>query len=463
MGKGSQAGRLSRAARRLWRALGSTRLAAILLAALLLATLLASLFPQMPASPAARDPWLAAVSLRYRAATSLLHSLGLFQVYLSAWYRTLLAFLLLNLLACTLQRLPRLWRSLARTPDVRHAEAFYEGFSRRSQCPASSLANGLLAAQSILARHRYHSRVERDEKGTRACLYAEQHRWAQAGTLLSHIAALVLALAVLARPVLGWQESGIVLAPGQVYEIGHGHAFAVRAGDLEIDFHPGGEPRDYRAPLAVLEDGEALVRTVGINRPLTHQGVAFHLQSYGPAARLATPQGEVDLAFTGSQDRATTLPGTDLTLQVAYLPQDEALFVVAFAGDGSFAGSGQVVDGQEIEIQGTPVTFHLGHYTVWQVSHDPTVSLAAGAGLLMLAGIAVSLWLPRRRLWLRADRQGLRMVGAGDFGAGFEALGAALARACEAEEAGRAQEVGQAQEAGQAQGAAGEPEEQAGD
>ena len=62
----------------LWRGLGSTRLAAVLLAAVLLTSLLASLFPQVPVNPAAHEPWLAAVALRYGDATSLFRALGLF-------------------------------------------------------------------------------------------------------------------------------------------------------------------------------------------------------------------------------------------------------------------------------------------------------------------------------------------------------------------------------------------------
>jgi hypothetical protein len=79
MGKASQA--LHNLLPSLWRALGSTRLALILLTLLLLTSLLASLLPQMPADSATREPWLAAVELRYRATTDLLHTLGLFDAY----------------------------------------------------------------------------------------------------------------------------------------------------------------------------------------------------------------------------------------------------------------------------------------------------------------------------------------------------------------------------------------------
>jgi len=71
-------GTATRPLHNLWRALGSTRLAAILLAAALLASSLASLFPQMPADPAAYELWPAALArglddteFAYRAAAHL--------------------------------------------------------------------------------------------------------------------------------------------------------------------------------------------------------------------------------------------------------------------------------------------------------------------------------------------------------------------------------------------------------
>jgi len=101
----------------LWRILGSTRLAAILLAILLFALLLASLFPQMPVDLAARQSWLTAVALRYHGATAVLRALRFFDVFHSAWFLALLAALLLNGFLCTIQRLPRIWKSLTQAPE----------------------------------------------------------------------------------------------------------------------------------------------------------------------------------------------------------------------------------------------------------------------------------------------------------------------------------------------------------
>jgi cytochrome c biogenesis protein len=413
---------ISQWTRRLWRLLGSSRLTLILMAALLLASLLSSLFPQMPASSAARAPWLSAVTLRYGSMTPILHALGLFDAYHSAWYLALLAILALNTIACTLQRLPRLWRSLTMPPRVARPGAFYQGFAHQSEWPVSSRQAGLAKVQETLPRRRYRLYMEQDEGATCAHVYAERGRWAEAGTLLTHLSALALVLAVIARPALGWQVSSVTLLPGQTHTVDVSPPLDVRAGTLQIDHHPDGQPRDYRVPLAVVDSVPAITRTVRINHPLNHRGLAFHLQGYGPAARVMTPGEVFDLALSGGKAQEVELREAGLVLRVAPQQEKGAIFVEALSAEGTPLGSGIVADGQQVSAGTLPITFELGRYTVWQVSRDPTFALAVAAASLMLAGTVVSLWVPQRRLWLRVDEGTVQMVGAGDLDGEFEAL-----------------------------------------
>jgi ResB-like family len=279
-------GTIARWLRSVWHLLGSTRLAAILLAALLFAALLASLFPQMPAEPAAQESWLAAAALRYGQATGLLHALGFFDVYHAPWFLALLAALLFNLFTCTIQRLPRLWRG-----------------------------------------------------------HAERRLWVQAGTLVSHMAAMLLLVTVVARPALGWQENGVILPPGQVYSVGHGRAFAVQAGSLAVDRYPDGQPRDYQVPLTILAGTSPVVtQVVRLNHPLTFRGVTFHLQSYGPAGQYTVWQVSHDPTFGLATGLAgLLLAGTVISLwvpQQRFRPQAEGqkagMAATAVSGDSGF-------------------------------------------------------------------------------------------------------------------------------
>ncbi len=445
MGKASQA--LHNLLPSLWRALGSTRVALILLTLLLLTSLLASLLPQMPADPTTRDPWLATAELRYRTATDLFHTLGLFDAYHTPWYLALLAALMVNGVLCTLQRLPRLWRSLTQPPIISRPDAFYQGSVHRAEWPIDSPELGLSVAQRTLQRRRYRTHLEQEQVTGRTYVYAERCRWTETGTLLSHLALLLLLMVLLARPALAWQQQGWLLFPDRTQPLNQAPDLAVQAGRLVIDCHPGGQPRQYRVPLTILVDGEPLTtQTVSLNHPLTVRGIAFHLQSYGPAVQLATPEGSFDLAFTNSQAQEINLPQAGITLRVAYQPagdlQDDAaagpaddvelgsIFVEAMAAGGELLGSGVVPTGQQVVVQGIPLTFTLANYTDWQISHDPTFGLVITAAALLLTGMLVSLWLPRRRLWLRLSDGTMVLVGpasATDWNPLAKEIGAILA------------------------------------
>jgi cytochrome c biogenesis protein ResB len=400
-----------------------------------LACAFGSLFPRVPDDPAAREAWPTAVELRYGRA-GLLRALGLFDVYRAPWFLALLAALLLNTLVCTLQRLPSIWRSLERAPAVVQPDGFYSAPSRSVEWAVPSQQDGVSAVRKALERRRYHVGTEHSDG--KAYIYAERGRWARGSTLISHSAALLLILAMAARPALSWQETGVVLLPGQTHPIGHGNDLNVRAGPLIVPRSPGGHPRDVRALLAVVAGGiTQATRSVRVNHSFSVRGLAFHLQSYGPAARVQAPEGTRNLAFADDQAQEVVLPSAGLTLRVAYRPQAEGtqeavLSVEALDADGDLLGSGVVPDGEPVEIRGTPIAFQLSSYAVWQISRDPTFVPAVTMGALLLVAAAASLWVPYRRLWLQVDVRRARMVGVCDVD--VKTLAGELARAREAQE-----------------------------
>ncbi|HSR35032.1 MAG TPA: cytochrome c biogenesis protein ResB [Anaerolineae bacterium] len=435
-------GNRTQALRNLWWTLGSTRLTTVLLASLLLASLLASLFPQMPIEVAAQQPWLAAARLRYGQATDLLHALGLFDAYHASWFLTILAALLLNTLVCTIQRLPRLWRSLRRAPLITQPTEFYQGFAHRAEWLNPTAEDSLPALKQTLSRCHYKTHLEWSKTEGCACLYAERGRWGQASTLVSHLAALLLVTAVLARPALGWQETAVALVPGLAYTPAREPDLTVQAGHLTVERHPDGQARNYAVPLTIEVGGSPAVNQIaGINHPLTFRGLAFHLQSYGPAVQVTTPNQTYNLAFTEGPAQEVALDEAGITLRITYQPEiipesdlnGNRIFVEATTADGILLGSGTVPDGDEIAVQGVPITFRMSQYTTWQISHDPTWGPAIGAASLLLVALTVSLWVPYRRLWLRMEGTSLQMVGSGQFNGSFDEISEAIATACQLE------------------------------
>ncbi len=419
---------------RLWRFLGSTRVAVVLLVAVVLGALVGTLFPQLTpgtaADPAASTRWLTAVQEKYGLLFGLYRALGLFDVYRSPWFLVLIAALVLNTVVCTIDRLRVLWRAVTTRPRIEQDESFYERMPNHVSLTVASMEQGERALRWVLGRRRYHVLAERQDGVT--YLFAERNRLARLATLVTHTSLVLLLFGFLWSGWGGWRERAVALGPGQVYDVGHGQSFAVRSDGLEIERYPNGQPSDYRAHLVILEKGAEVKRkTVRVNDPLTYRGVSFYLYSYGPAGRVratdaegqpvplqaeagqeGTP-GEVTLNFAGEGDgQEIVVPSLDLVMRLVFYYQGPSLFVQATrSGEARPFGAGSIRGGDSLKVGDVTFEFALDRYIVLQVVHDPGFKWVILAGFLVMGGLIFSFYFPHKRLWARVTADELRLAG----------------------------------------------------
>src|SRR5205814_7026889 len=106
----------------------------------------------------------------------------LYDLFHSWWFTALLLSLALNLVACSLERLPRIWY-LVRYPERRLDHVV--GLRLRVTATASALSADAVAES--LRRHRY--RVQSPEPGM---LFAERGRYARFGVWVVHLSLLLI-------------------------------------------------------------------------------------------------------------------------------------------------------------------------------------------------------------------------------------------------------------------------------
>ena len=429
---------------RLWRFLSSTKLAVVLLIAVLLGALVGTLFPQLnsdaAADPAAVARWLTTAQEKYGLLFGLYRALGLFDVYHSPWFLALIAALVLNTVACTVDRLRVLWRAVTARPTVEQADTFYERMPNRASLVVASMGQGEEALGRILGRRHYRVVAERQAGVT--YLFAERNRLARLATLVTHTSLVLLVLGTLWSGWGGWRERAVALGPDQVYDVDHGQSFAVRSEGLEIERYPNGQPSDYRAHLAVLEKGAEVIRkTVRVNDPLTYRGVSFYLYSYGPAGRVRAidaqgqpvplqiesgqevTSGEVTLNFSGEgAGQEIGVPSQDLTMRLVFYYQGPSVFVQAIRkGETRPFGAGSVRGGDSLRVGDVTFQFTLDRYIVLQVVHDPGFKWVILAGFLVVGGVVTSFYFPHKRLWARVTSSELWLAGRAERDAvGFE-------------------------------------------
>lgn len=434
----------------IWGICVSTRVALLLILTIALACLAGALIAQAPSemlrSPDAMRTWVERVRPRYGVLTDLFQLVGLFGVFQTAWFRALLGLLTVNIVLCSVNRLPAIWHQVFGRPVWPRDGLFERGEPRQ----VVTLVGQTTEAATLLARRALrrggYRLVERpaDDPAQRH-LYADRFRLMRFGTLLTHSAlVLVLAAAVAGGPLGFFEESGFAVPVGSTREVGHNTGLAVSVEDYADEYYPDGRPRDYRSELVLYDQGrEVAHQTVRVNEPLVYQGVRFHQSYYGQAAVVAVKDQNgtalyhdaVALTWKANDGVRSVgyfdLPGTDLHIYLIGTAGQEdtairsgELMVEAYRGRASVPTyRSTLTQRQPATVGDLEFTFEReAPFTGLRVVRDPSATLIWLAGTLLVLGLAMTFYFPHRKLWLRSrvvpGGAEVTLVGAGKAMAG---------------------------------------------
>jgi len=444
---------LERAGRALWQVitlgglLTSVRFAVLQIVLVALGAVVGIVFPQLPGIAARSPSDFAEQMERIRARvepalgrplTDVVERLGFFGVFSAGWFSFLLVLLLASIVVCTLDRTPALWRG-TREDRVVQPDLFYD--------PAlpgrAAIAGGLTASDVRAALRRAGFGVREEPAGGAAYLHGDRNRRTKLATLLTHagLVGFLVAAAVTSR--LGF-ETGLLLPVGQaipVGSIGSEGLVSVKNVAFEAPRDETGRFTDFTTELVVYRDGRAVARkTIRVNDPLEAAGYTFHQNFFGPAVDLVIRDraggllwsGPVplDRSFDGRPSGELVVPGRDVILQLVMYGSDrrDPLFVSAvrpagMSPDGStayedlfsgFASAGDVAEPSAVDFSVRVDGF--GAYSGVIVTRDPGAGIVWVSFLLLIAGLSITFYLPRRRVWARLDPAtgDLRLVGRAD-------------------------------------------------
>lgn len=342
-----------------WRAVSSMRLALWLLFGVLLCIALATLLPQMPPglSDAARTEWIALASRRLGGLYPVLSSSGLLDVYYSPAFGFLVSILLLNTTACTLDR--------ART----------------------------------LTHQAYRGHL------------------APLGSLITHIAVILLVLSVATSQSSSWEHTTAPVAEGQTYTIEDRPGWTVRNDGLRLLFDEQQRVVDYSARASLLHNGQTVRQgEIKPNAPLRISRLGAWMMSYEPGVAVQvrdrqeqallvqhaggqSASGQMTVTF-GSGQAAFTVPGAHLELLISS-PQSVLAdrgfdLTVRRLSTGELLLSKEALLGTETDVAGLLVTLETSPYAIYRVKHDPAAPALLITALALVLGTSLSLFAAKR-------------------------------------------------------------------
>jgi cytochrome c biogenesis protein len=399
-------------------------------------------------SASAYDEQMALIHARYDGligpdGVALLERLQVFRVFSSWWFSAGLVVLLISIVACTLNRMPRLWRQV-RDVRVVQPEPFFD-----PMLPDRVAIGGLDAdaVRTVLRRHRF--RVREAQADGIAYIYGDRHQYTKLATLFTHLGLILFLVAAAVTSRFGF-EAPLVVAAGEtstVQPIGTPGLLVVKNLGFEAPIGPDGGFADFTTDLAVFQDGRQIARkTIRVNDPLSVAGFTFHQNGFGPAPEIDIRDAAGALLFSGGVSMTDAVaglpfatmgvPGRDVGLEM-YLDRaadgTTALLVQPYRvtgtnPDGSPAvaslyplaiAPGEVGGSPDIDF--TVALRSVGAYTLLIAKQDPGQGIVWLAFGTLLTGLLITFYLPRRRVWARLTAAGdLRIVGRADRYVDFE-------------------------------------------
>jgi cytochrome c biogenesis protein len=396
------------------------------------------------------------------AVVDVLERLNVFNVFSSWWFSLALVVLLVSIIACTIDRTPRLWRDVS---DIRvvQPDAYFD-----PRLPNRALTDGVPLPDVRSALGRAHFRLREAQVDGVSYVYGDRNRYTRLATLLTHLGLVLFLVAAAVTTKLGF-ERGLAVAIGDtqtVQAIGTPDLLVVKNYDFEAPGLDSGQASDFTTDLGVFQNGREIARkTVRVNDPLSVAGFTFHQNGFGPAPDLLVADaagrplwsGPVPLTETVGDIPvgSLTVPGRSAGLQLfldrAASGSAELIvlpYVAAPAADANAADGGVATGvplglgvGQTAAISGLDVSVTLrqvSEYTVLIAKQDPGQGLVWLAFGSLLAGLLITFYLPRRRIWARLSADGrLALVARADryvdlereFGSVLDDLVAARQRA----------------------------------
>ncbi|MDF1578682.1 MAG: cytochrome c biogenesis protein ResB [Desulfobulbales bacterium] len=208
-------------------------------------------------------------------------------MYNSWWFVSLLVLFSINLIVCTIDRFPNIWRLVTMDNlalDIGRILKMPRHQTFHSDLPAAEVA---LAVEGMSTAWKF-DKADRDGA---ILLAAQKGPWTRLGVIAVHLSILVIFIGAIIGSLLGFKGSVMIREGGsakQIYLYDAGNTpvpldFEVRCDRFELQRYDTGTPKAYISDLVVIDGGqEILKKTITVNDPLKYKGLTFYQSSYQP-------------------------------------------------------------------------------------------------------------------------------------------------------------------------------------
>ena len=419
---------------KVWDFFCSLKLTLFLLISLALTSIIGTILPQGTLPP----EYVAQIS---PTKLQIYSKLGFFDMYHSWWFITLLYVFSLNLVSCSIKRLPHVFKFISE-PALVLGEGVRNSFSLKKEISFSgSIEKGKERLSEFLGKE-FSSPVITEHNGEYH-LFAQKTAWCRLGVYVVHFSILVIFIGAIIGSLFGYKGFVTIVEGSSVnyFEARNGQrlplGFDLLCEKFNVEFYATGAPKEFRSTLTVLENGKPVpgysqVKVI-VNEPLTYKGITFYQSSYGQASEGSEHYFTVTPRNGGTPEKITAREGTAValkdgtTFKLLEATQEVRQFAPGFSGPAARIEVTRKGEAPQVFIsfknypdvnaqRGDALIFgyegtNAKQYTGLQVANDPGVWVVWLGCALMVIGISVAFFMSHKRIWVVVSKGHARMYG----------------------------------------------------
>jgi cytochrome c biogenesis protein len=422
---------------RVWRLFSSVSLAVVVFMIISLTSIIGTIIEQQAAPE--RNIKLLTKFFGDSAAPSVyrvLDSMGFTDMFGSWWFMGLLFIFAANLVICSIERLPKIWKIVKEPVKPLSDERLNAMTAKREIILKGKIDKAQQKANEGLKKIGFRGVVRQDGGMTQIC--AEKGRYSRLGVYVTHLSILLILSGAVVGMKFGFNAnlnllegtSSAVAYKGAGQQIPLG--FEIRCDDFEVTYYPNSNsPKAYKSILSIIEQGrEVLKKEIEVNTPLSYKGITFYQSSYGFSPNrdavfkfVITPTNGKSQAIATKFGQPFTIEGTSLIgMVVDFSPAlgiDESgkLFTYAEAminpavfveiSEGGKPKFRQWIMERYAETWKSPAgviefkDLWGVQYTGLQVRKDPGVWIVYLGCIVMALGLYAAFFMSHARIWVR--------------------------------------------------------------
>lgn len=419
---------------KIWDFFCSLKLTLTLLISLALTSIIGTILPQGQLPP----EYVASIS---QSKLQIYSKLGFFDMYHSWWFVALLCIFCVNLICCSIKRLPHVFKFVSQ-PMLVLAESGRNAFSQKKEITASGSIDSLQEKLSAFLSSEFSSPVV-TKNNDEIHLFAQKTAWCRLGVYVVHFSILVIFVGAIIGTLFGYKGFTNIMEGSSINSIEARNGTQIPLGfellceKFAVEFYKTGAPKEFRSTLTVLENGKPVpgyskVKVI-VNEPLTYKGITFYQSSYGQATEGSEHKFTLKQRSGGQIENFGTKEGQLITLKngvtfkLLESAQEVRQFMPEFSGPAArvevaYPGKAPqtfviLKNHPELNAQrGDDIIFtyegtDAKMFTGLQVAKDPGVWTVWLGCTLMVVGLYIAFFMSHKRIWVVVSKGRAQMYG----------------------------------------------------